>query len=295
MINLCVVNSSSVLLDEWDLSMRAEDKSPNTRKLYRWSIEKLSEYLKKPLEEATTLDRDGFRVWVKDNHHGKSIGVIDAALRHYYRWLARKTGNRDLADMADFRTKMPPSKKRVGPSHEEIIEILKMCRSVEEQALIITLYSTGARIGELCGNSTKGTRGILIEDFDAEKMTAEIRTGEKWSERVAKLGKARTLIYMHLAEWAKKVMQIYIGERTQGPIFTFGPSEAYTMVKRCAKRVGLSFSPHALRHSCCTTLVQKGVGIEYAGQVLGHSSVETTRGYLHLTTDDLAEMRKKLT
>jgi integrase/recombinase XerC len=150
---------------------------------------------------------------------------------------------------------------------------------VRDRALLELMYAAGLRVSELVG--------VNLSDLDLRGGTLVVR-GKGNKERVALFG-----------ETAKAALLDYIeGERTPGKgpaLFTNGKGGRLTtrtvqnVVKRWAKRVGLppDTSPHTLRHSFATHLLDRGADLKSVQQLLGHESLATTQVYTHVSVERL--------
>jgi integrase/recombinase XerC len=164
-----------------------------------------------------------------------------------------------------------------------------------DRAVLETLYSAGIRASELVG--------INQGDIDHREKLMRIR-GKGRKERVVPIGQK-----------ALDAIAVYLGQRkgsdAAAPVFT-GPGEKLLTVRtvqrileKYRKKVGLqqSASPHTLRHSFATHLLESGADLRAIQELLGHASLSTTQRYTHLNLDSLMDTydkahpraRKKLT
>ena len=176
-------------------------------------------------------------------------------------------------------------------------EVLRLLDSVvgddavarRDRAILELLYGTGMRISELCG--------LSLSDLDlAEGMARAFGKGAK--ERIVPLGRvARAATVAWLAEpgrgaltpehWARRgdADAVFLNVRG-GRLSRQG---AWGVVRRYAVRVGLHerLSPHVLRHSCATHMLERGADIRTVQELLGHASLATTQVYTKVTAEHL--------
>ena len=166
-------------------------------------------------------------------------------------------------------------------------------RTLRDKAMLITLFSTGLRVSELCS---------------LNRNEINVDRGE-----VAVKGKGGKVRLVFLSEKAKNVIKDYIDKRSDvdDALFIQIPKNARfekyenlrltpRSVQRLIKKysivagiVGKRITPHILRHSFATDLLQNGADIRSVQALLGHSNLTTTQIYTHVTDKQLREVHKK--
>ena len=141
------------------------------------------------------------------------------------------------------------------------------------------LYDTGMRISELAG--------LNWEDIELEVRTIRVM-GKGDKQRIVPIGLP---LQKMLEEW-RDITQV----SHDGPLFLPGKEggERLTVrtidriVKKAARRAGLfSVTPHVLRHSCATHMLENGAPLRIVQELLGHDSIASTQRYLTITTDQV--------
>ena len=161
--------------------------------------------------------------------------------------------------------------------------------SLRDSALLELLYATGARVSEAVG--------LALDDLDLDEALPVIRLfGKGRKERIVPLG-----------SYAKAAIEAYIvrsrpvlAQRGQGSPALFLNSRgralsrqsAWEIIQRAADRAGIDedVSPHTLRHSFATHLLEGGASIRDVQELLGHASVQTTQIYTRVTPTTLKEV-----
>lgn len=190
----------------------------------------------------------------------------------------------------------PPSAGEKLPdtlSIDEVASLLDACPTetpvgLRDKALLETLYATGARVSEVLD--------LCVDDataaIDADGILAVTGKGNK--QRLVPLG-----------SHAKDALEAYLVRGR--PVFANGRSHAlflnkrggglsrqsaWTVIKQAADRAGIAkdVSPHTLRHSFATHLLEGGADVRSVQELLGHASVTTTQIYTHVTADSLREV-----
>ncbi|MBC8309550.1 MAG: tyrosine recombinase XerC [Phycisphaerales bacterium] len=212
-----------------------------------------------------------------------------ATLRSFYKWLERN-GCIETNPMTLIRT--PRQKRRLPKAIgvEDIEKLLsapndKTLLGARDRAIMETLYSTGIRVSELVG--------INFGDIDETGQAIIIR-GKGRKERIVPLGThAMSAISHYLG-----VMQVNdISNESGDPLFINKHSTRLSTrsvrrkVSKYLEQVGLdpSISPHTLRHSFATHLLDNGADLRSVQELLGHQSLSTTQVYTHLTTKRVRE------
>jgi len=147
-------------------------------------------------------------------------------------------------------------------------------------AVLELLYATGARVAELCG--------LNLSDLDRSQGTVRV-WGKGRKERIIPVGEA-----------ALSALDAYLAVRgnTDGPFFQnhrggrLTPRSVHRIVKAAARAAGLTrrVSPHTLRHTFATHMLDAGADLRLIQDLLGHSRLSTTQRYTHVSTDHLMKV-----
>ena len=157
-----------------------------------------------------------------------------------------------------------------------------------DRALLEVLYGTGARISEAVG--------LDVDDLDLEDGTVLLR-GKGSKERIVPVGQyARDAVSSYVA--GARTDLVRAGSNAGGALFLnarggrLSRQSAWTVIVRAADRAGVTaeVSPHTLRHSFATHLLEGGADVRVVQELLGHASVTTTQIYTLVTVDSLREV-----
>lgn len=244
-----------------------------------------------------TVDADVIRQWMETlMDKGNKATSVDAdlsAVRSFYRFaLSRGLVRKDPA-----RAITGPKKEKPLPQFVKESEIDGLLdgeqwdedniRNVRARTIIILLYETGLRRAELTG----------LDDRDVDFAARQIKvTGKRRKQRMVPFG-----------EEVEKALRQYIALRDRQSNTEKGPllindkgtritgSQVYSIVKQ--QLTGFTSltkrSPHVLRHSYATSLLNHGADIESVRQLLGHESIETTMIYTHATFEQMKRVYKE--
>jgi integrase/recombinase XerC len=265
--------------------------SPHTVRAYQGDLEELTETLA-ALEVTKSADVDLFTLrrylaTLRERElSSRSVARKISAIRAFFRWLA--AAGRIPASPADaLRT---PRRRRTLPHVLTTAEVGRLLEApdddtwpgLRDRAIFETLYSTGARVSELAG--------LDLADLDLAAGTALLR-GKGRRERIAGLGGpcvAALDVYLDALATARvrRDPAALFLNRYGGRLSARGVAR---VLDKHVARAGLSgrISPHTLRHSFATHILEAGANLREVQELLGHKHVGSTQIYTHLTLDHL--------
>ncbi len=166
-------------------------------------------------------------------------------------------------------------------SKEEVIRILVNISNPKHRLLIALLYGSGLRIGELLL--------LRVEDIDGDRLMIHVKQGKGKKDRYVTL--SVRLLGMLREYWMKYRPDgfLFPGER-EG---TYSQTSIRKILGGACKKAGIRkrVTPHTLRHSYATHLLEDGTDLRYVQSLLGHRKPETTMIYTHVTRKKLATIR----
>ncbi len=270
--------------------------SRNTVDAYRRDLVLYLHYLESrgisDIGEVTPTDVEGFPIWLGDDE-GRATASIARAVSTIRGWHTFVVYE-ERAPSNPSEDIKPPKRAAHLPEFLTIAQVNDLIEAVSsddptairDRALIELLYSTGARVSEAVG--------LAIDDID-ESNLVRLR-GKGGKERLVPLGSyARDAIDAYLVRvrplWAaqgKAGPALFVGER--GAVLS--RQNAWLILQRAAEKValGVEISPHTLRHTFATHLIQAGADVRVVQELLGHASVTTTQLYTHVTIESLREV-----
>lgn len=174
-------------------------------------------------------------------------------------------------------------------SLEEVAQLIDAARNLFHRTLLMTLYSTGMRRAELCR--------LQVRDIDSQRMVIHIRHGKGGHDRDVPLSETLLQTLRVYWRWMKPKNYLFPGTvnhwRADVPVTTKVPWEA---CREAAQRAGITkrISPHTLRHSYATHLLEAGADLHTIQVLLGHRKLEHTIVYLHLSRKHLTAVANPL-
>lgn len=290
-------------LDRWLAHLKKVRRvSPHTVRAYGGDVARFLEFAKsRGVVDAREIDDLLVREYVvlfQENDSAPSgpgaprkktsVARMLAAVRSFLKHLVRD-GELDSNPGALVRT---PKKDQPLPnclSEEQVSRLLAATdggsfASARDRALLEMMYSTGCRVSELVG--------IDLDDLDLERGAVRVR-GKRKKERLCALGRPalaalaayRELRDRELAEAGKDEAALFLNDRPgAGRLERLTDRSVRRLLKRYLALADLSAapSPHTLRHSFATHLLQRGANLRLVQEMLGHERATTTQIYTHL-------------
>lgn len=271
--------------------------SQYTCRNYRQALEDFSRWHRTEKQGEpnwNVLQRDDFRAYLRylgrERLARTAIRLRFSALRSFYKFLVRRGV---LAATPIKNIQLPKIEKRLPRflTPEQMTALLKApllefeARTKEgqdaekaaflrDQAILETIYSCGLRISELCG--------LRVEDLNFEECVARVR-GKGKKERQTPIGRP-----------AIEAIQRYWGALAEPParedsVFSVTPLMVQQNLKTYLIRAKLDpkITPHKLRHSYATHLLDSGADLRSVQELLGHAHLVTTEVYTHVTVERL--------
>jgi integrase/recombinase XerD len=276
--------------------------STNTLHSYRRDLRRYLDYLSgRGIDSLTTVDAvivGGFLAALRegDPDHpplsASSAARAVVAVRGLHRF-AYADGQVEADVAREVKPPAPPRRLPKAISVEDVERLLEAADfdqtplSVRDRALLEVLYGTGARISEAVG--------LDIDDVNLTERTVLLR-GKGGKERLVPLGSfAAKAIAAYLVRVRPDLVRVGRGTPRVFLNARGGPlsrQSAWTVLRSAADKAGLTtdISPHTLRHSFATHLMEGGADVRVVQELLGHASVTTTQIYTLVTVDQLREV-----
>ena len=286
-------------IDEFIHRMRVEKQySEHTLRGYSADLNAFAEFMEgreRDICRASILDLRGFLAMLRARGLARStIARKVSAIRSLYKFLYQQ-GHVSENPAAVLRT---PKQEKKLPEFLTMSEIERLMDAPDtsdwtgarDLAMLETLYGGGLRVSELVGMNT--------EDVDLSSGIARIR-GKGKKERLSPLGgSAAAAIREYLSmrssiDLSRKDPRAMFINAVDGRRLT--ARSVRRMLRKRLLEAGLdgSLSPHDLRHSFATHLLQNGADLRSVQELLGHEHLSTTQIYTHLTTQNLKEIYDK--
>ncbi len=252
---------------------------------------------KRPLLKAQRNDvRDFIQQLFANSVDGRSVARKLSALRHLYRYLLLdKLIQHDPTLNIDSPKQWKVLPKSLARDEMEIMLRSKSASkgkhgealALRDRAMLEMFYAGALRVSEIVA--------VKLEDLKLDLGYVLVR-GKGDKERIVPLGKSAQDV---LATYMKHSRPLLAGELTSALLFLGRGARKLTrqrvwqMVRAVSSNLGRNASPHMLRHSCATHMVENGADLRTVQTILGHSDISTTQVYTHLALDRLKSVYQK--
>lgn len=253
--------------------------SPQTVKTYLIQNQHFVNYIKKQPSEITEADiKEYLGYLISDKKISTaSVALIKAALKFYYDEILKK-------NIVTLKTPKIARKLPEILTKEEVKRLLNTLTHTKSRIIVKLLYSSGIRLSE-CLN-------MKIEDLDLKQKIGWVRAGKGNKDRM-----------FILSEDVKKELINYIPHaQGRGLLFkgsgggALTPRNIQKMVAKAAYNAGINkkITPHKLRHSFATHLLEAGTDIRIIQELLGHANLQTTQIYTKVSQEQMRKVRSPL-
>lgn len=180
-----------------------------------------------------------------------------------------------------------PKKSRYLPmvlSKEEIIALLRATRNLKHRAILAMIYSGGLRIGELLE--------LRLQHIDIMRRQIFLKNSKGRKDRVVVLAESMLpLLNNYLSTYAPRE---YFCEGQNGGQYSAQSIRAFLKISCRLAGIKKMVTPHTLRHSYATHMLENGIDLRYIQELLGHSKPETTMIYTHVSRKDILRIESPL-
>lgn len=260
------MEDTHIYLNKLSEELRLRKHSKQTEKAYTLMIGKFIESGLQPREFLLKYS-DKSRSYLRSAYF---------ALKFFHENVLRQEFDENIP-LAKNRGKLP-----IVLSKEEISKMLEATLNLRHRLVLMFLYYTGIRLNEIVN--------LRWEDLDFQRGTIHLKTAKGGKERV---------IFLH--DRLKKFIE-YFNIKKEGFVFISNMGKKYDgrtvqmIVKHAAARAGIGkkVTPHTLRHSFATHLLEAGADIRHIQKLLGHSNLQATQIYTHVANKDIKKLANLL-
>ncbi len=214
---------------------------------------------------------------------GTAVNYV-AALRFFFVKTLKRHQFRDFLPYPRDRRRLPTIL-----SLEEVARLIDAAGTLYRRALLMTLYGTGMRRAEL-------TR-LKVSDIDSQRMMIRVDQGKGGRSRDLPLSPALLETLREYWRWRKPNNYLFPSrDPRRGPDHPISDKSVWIACQEAARQAGLNkrVTPHTVRHSWATHLLEAGTDLRTIQVLLGHGDLETTAKYLHLSQRHLHAVNNPL-
>ncbi len=265
--------------------------SHNTIDAYRNDLTAFFDFCQtRGVSEINKIDRAELNSFImklrEDKYTPSSVMRKVASLRGFFRWFcANEYGKKNPAQTLE-QPKLPKRLPKVM-TIEELNSILNSNLSVLEQLIVELLYGCGLRVSELVN--------LKLTNIDVKQKYVQCY-GKGSKERVVPFGnKAKDAINKYLKLREMIILEHKLNTNLKTLLLKengnkVSRQDVYNFIRKQGEKIHKHISPHTLRHSFATHLLENGADLRVVQELLGHSDVATTQLYTHITKKRLKEV-----
>ena len=261
------------VVDKLKAELKIRGFSPLTVRNYTFFVEK---FLARIEKNPGDINEDDAKLYLSELFDSKSKNTImlaAAALKFFYKEVLKK----------EFEGVPLPKKEKRLPevlTKDEVRQLIESTDTVKSRLIVSLLYSTGLRVSELVN--------LKVSDLNLGDKTGWVRRGKGNKDRLFVMSE-------NLSEELKEYLELK-GKENE---YVFSKDRPLTtrniqkIIKGARHRAGISkkTTPHTLRHSFATHLLEQGIDIRVIQAMLGHSSLSTTQVYTHISSEQLKKVK----
>jgi len=255
--------------------LQRRNYSADTIRQYLLAVRQFAEHFGKPPDQLGPDELRTYQAYLL-RERKLAVGSVVArvaALRFFYGRVLKRHGFREDLPYPKDRRRLP-----TVLSLEEVTRLINATGNLQQRAMLMTLYGTGMRRTEVSV--------LKVSDIDSQRMMIRVERGKGGAGRDIPLSPALLEILREYWRWKKPRTYLFpSSERKRGKEQPTSDKTVWYACKEAARHAGLTkrISPHCLRHSFATHLLEAGTDLRTIQILLGHGDLETTAKYLHLS------------
>jgi len=274
--NLGIINEGNKDFDKLLLELKqeliVEGYSAKTLKMYLLYARETLYTINKPVVELTKRDIVGYLAQKKEaGCENSTLALVHAAMEYMFKKYLKMNILEEI--------KIPKKGKTLPKvlTKDEIRLLFQNTKFGRNRLMLQFMYGSGCRVSEVVK--------LKVEDLNLKERTAAIRGGKGNKDRMIILSKD----WIHYLE-KKKIKSEEVFSKKNGKAIT--TDTVQRIVRESAEKAGINkhVTPHSLRHSYATHLLEAGTNIRYIQSLLGHSNLNTTQIYTSVANDQLKKV-----
>jgi site-specific recombinase XerD len=248
---------------------------------YVQRVKDFAKFLGRSPDTAKAEDVRGFQLHLTSSGAGvPKINATVAALRFFFNVTL------DRPDLAKpLSTIHEPRKARIVLSPEEVVRFLETAPGIKYKAAFSVAYGAGLRVSEVAT--------LKISDIDSKRMLLRVEQGKGRKDRYAMLSPQLLELLRDWYRVARPQGWLFPGQNPVNPMTTRQLTLACHAAAEMAE-IKKRVTPHTLRHSFATHLLEQNIDIRVIQVLLGHAKLETTALYTHVATNTIREVMSPL-
>jgi integrase/recombinase XerD len=266
-------------LNKIRIELKISKNSGYTIRNYVEANRELLEFYKKDPENITEDDVKGFMAEKISERSASSVIVFLSALRYAYSTILKKD--------VTLGIKRPKRERKIPAvlTKEEVKKLIEAAPTKKSKLMISLIYACGFRVSELIN--------LKPVDLDFDQAIGYVRQAKGKKDRLFNIAHFLLKKLEKQARLQKEQNQEFL---FTGPKGKLSDRNLQKIIRQTAKKAGINkkVSPHTLRHSFATHLLENGVDIRFIQTLLGHADLSTTQIYTHVSTEEIKKIKSPL-
>lgn len=263
------------VLSRLDTELKLRGSSPLTIRNYSFFVDKFVKKTNKPVEQLSQEDVKTYLASMFADKSKNTIMLAAAALKFFFTEILKK----EFGEI-----KIPKKEKRLPEvlTKDEVSKLIKSAETRKSRLILSLLYSSGLRVSELVN--------LKPNDIIFSENIGWVRGGKGSKDRMFTLSQNLSLELKEYLDKKEKTKYVFSDD---SPLTT---RNIQKIVKNLRNKTDINkkITPHTLRHSFATHLLEAGTDIRMIQALLGHASLNTTQLYTHVSTDQIKKIQNPL-
>jgi integrase/recombinase XerD len=266
-------------LEQLETELKLRGFSERTIKSYLFYNNKFLQHSNKPSEAITEDDVRSYLAFLigDQKKNSATVALVRAALKFHYDDVLKK-------NIVTLKTPKIQKKLPIVLSRDEVKSLIELAPTYKSKLILMLLYSSGLRVSECCN--------LKASDLEFDQKMGWVRNGKGGKDRMFILSDG-IISSLHNHVNSRSPTDYLFTNKEGKPL---SARNLQKIVGTAARRAGINkkVSPHTLRHSFATHLLENGESIRRIQELLGHSNLQTTQIYTKVSMDELKKVKSPL-
>jgi len=272
-----LIQENQEILKKFKQELIVTGYSQRTTLMYELYTKMFLEFTRKPTAQIKRDDIIAFLAAMKEGKKlsNATLALILSSLKFFFHTFLH------LKIIEDIKIPKKAKKLPVVLTKEELKALFKATKHGRNRLIMQFLYSTGCRVSE--------ASKLKVDDLEFDEGIARVKGGKGNKDRIIVLSKEWISdVKKYLKK--KKIKSEFVFSKKNGKPISSDTTER--LIKEAAQKAGITkdVTPHKLRHSFATHLLESGENIRKIQELLGHSNLSTTQIYTKVTTEELKKV-----
>jgi integrase/recombinase XerD len=251
--------------------MKLRRFSQATIRAYTYAVQQLAKFHGRPAETLGAQEIRTYLLYLTEEKKiaGSSVNQAICAIKYFYREVLRKPVEIEKVHFQRRRRKLPEVM-----TEAEVVQLIAATKSLKERVMVMSLYAGGLRLRELLY--------LQIPDIDSKAMVLHVRDGKGGKDRNVMLSTQLLEALRAYFKVYRPTLWLFYSDTKETQL---NPRTVQKLISETARQAGLTrpITPHTLRHSFATHLLEHGAELCYIQELMGHTSYKTTLLYTRVS------------